>query len=391
MPHVLVDSFNIPSTPLASGDTTFEFVSMPYKNGGVVGVKCDKHDFLLRYTQRKDGTLIKYDKTTRIPKLNILKTAINSLCDATCSKPMQSNINITGKDPEYKNYKELEFFLNGFDFKKEIWLEIGFGSGRHLLHNAKNNPDILHIGLEIHKPSAEQVLKQCLLQDIENIYINDSDARMFLEMLPENSVKKIFVHFPVPWDKSPHRRVLSKSFVDEAVIILEKNGTLELRTDSKEYMDYAYSLFMDLDSCELSAKKNHFLEVSSKYEDRWKKQEKDFYDLTFTNHIVSEEKDTQKDFRFNGYISFEEFLETMKGKPLIEKEFFISAKEKYPISQTDGLVKITMGAFNSPQSLYLLFLDGTIRYYPKNPYPTKANFMAHKALGAVIGKKYDIS
>ena len=51
---------------------------------------------------------------------------------------------------------------------------------------------------------------------------------------------------------------MSKAFIDEAVVVLKPGGTLELRTDSKEYMDYSYSLFMDLDTCQLDAKKNHF-------------------------------------------------------------------------------------------------------------------------------------
>jgi len=33
--------------------------------------------------------------------------------------------------------------------------------------------------------------------------ILDYDARVFLEFLPSNSAKQIFVHFPVPWDKNP--------------------------------------------------------------------------------------------------------------------------------------------------------------------------------------------
>ena len=35
---------------------------------------------------------------------------------------------------------------------KQIWLEIGFGSGLNLLANAKQHPDILFLGCEIHQP-----------------------------------------------------------------------------------------------------------------------------------------------------------------------------------------------------------------------------------------------
>lgn len=128
--------------------------------------------------------------------------------------------------------KNIEFFASDFKENREIRVEIGFGSGRHLLHQAQNNPNVLFIGIEIHKPSIEQVLKQINIQNIKNIYILEYDARLFMELLPSNSVGKIFVHFPVPWDKKPHRRVISAAFVNEAKRVLMAQGTLELRTDS---------------------------------------------------------------------------------------------------------------------------------------------------------------
>lgn len=384
MPHSLITSLTIPKTPVTFGEYTYEFVTIPYKNNGMIAVRNGSHRFLLKYIQRENGTLIKYDKSTRIPKLNIIKEAINGFCEVSGAEVISTNTNITRKDPQYRNYKDLDFFLHACDYEKEIWLEVGFGSGRHLLHNAKSNPDVLHIGLEIHKPSAEQVLKQCELQNIDNLYVVDFDARLFLEILPANSVKKLFVHFPVPWDKAPHRRVLSKTFVDEAVTVLEKGGTLELRTDSKNYMDYSYALFMDLDTCQLDARKNYFLEVSSKYEDRWKKMEKDFYDLTFTNVKESEKKGTDQDFTFSSFIPFEIFLERMGDEAIIAEEYLISAKGHYPLAQGSGIVRLTMGAYGSPQSLYLLFADNRIEYYPKIPYPTKANIKAHQKLEAII-------
>lgn len=384
MPHALLASFQNPKTPVTHNGITYEFVTRPFKRHGVIGIRAEEHRFLLKYIQKENGTIVKTDKSTRIPKLGIIKNAINGFSEVTKAAVLQSNTNITRKDPDYPNYKDLEFFLNEFSYDKELWVEVGFGSGRHLLHNAKTNPDVIHIGLEIHKPSAEQVLKQCKLQEIENLFVVDFDARIFLEILPANSVKRIFVHFPVPWNKAPHRRVMSKGFIDEAVIVLEAGGTLELRTDSKEYMDYSYALFMDLDTCLLDAKKNHFLEVSSKYEDRWKKMEKDFYDLTFTNVKTSEPKAEDFDFVFKSHIPFESFIERMGGKPILEKEYLISAKEKYPLDAGCGLIKLTMGAFGTPQSLYLLFSDNRVEYYPKIPYPTQANIQAHKKLEAII-------
>ena len=67
------------------------------------------------------------------------------------------------------------------------------------------------------------------------------------EMLPSNRCTQIFVHFPVPWDKRPHRRVISPSFLAESMRVLEKGGRLELRTDSDKYFWYSLETFFGPD------------------------------------------------------------------------------------------------------------------------------------------------
>jgi len=51
-----------------------------------------------------------------------------------------------------------------------------------------------------------------------------------MELIPSNIVGKVYVHFPVPWDKKPHRRVISTSFIEESRRVLKVGGQLELRT-----------------------------------------------------------------------------------------------------------------------------------------------------------------
>jgi len=137
-------------------------------------------------------------------------------------------------------------FAKNFPTEREVRIEVGFGSGRHLLHQAANNPDILFIGIEIHRPSIEQVLKQVVIQELDNVMVLDYDARLFMELVPSNIVGKIYVHFPVPWDKKPHRRVISTTFIEEARRVLKVGGTLELRTDSENYYAYSYETFIAL-------------------------------------------------------------------------------------------------------------------------------------------------
>ncbi|HIO71433.1 MAG TPA: tRNA (guanosine(46)-N7)-methyltransferase TrmB, partial [Campylobacterales bacterium] len=130
---------------------------------------------------------------------------------------LSSNLNL--KEPKHltnlEYLKDVEFFNKFQDFG-EIAIEIGFGSGRHLLYRAENEPNTTFIGIEIHKPSIEQLLKQIEIRNLKNIYVLDFDARHFFETIPSNRVSTIYIHFPVPWDKQPHRRVIQPNFLQEA-------------------------------------------------------------------------------------------------------------------------------------------------------------------------------
>lgn len=128
----------------------------------------------------------------------------------------------------------------------KIFLEIGFGSGRHILHLAKQNPNDIFIGLEVHTPSIEQVLKNIAISNLQNLFILHFDARVLLEILPSNSLDCIFLHFPVPWNDSPSRRVFSEHFLDLALRVLKKGGILELKTDDEIYFKDALSISKNL-------------------------------------------------------------------------------------------------------------------------------------------------
>ncbi len=108
---------------------------------------------------------------------------------------------------------DLKELLLRIQNQNEIYIEIGFGSGRHLLYQAKINPNALIIGVEIYTPALEQVAKLALDQGIKNVLLIKTDARLLLSIMESNLIDKIFLHFPVPWDKKPHRRVVGLNFI----------------------------------------------------------------------------------------------------------------------------------------------------------------------------------
>ncbi len=288
--------------------------------------------------------------------------------------------------PTQEYLKGIDYFINDFKTDKEIQIEIGFGSGRHLIHQAKENPNVQFIGLEIHTPSIEQALKQIKIQELDNILIVNYDARLFMEFISSNKVGKIFVHFPVPWDKKPHRRVYSNAFINEALRILKLEGTLELRTDSRKYFDYCTELLTNLNTGRITIDINKDLAISSKYEDRWKKQGKNIYDVVLSCNQEDEDINLDFDFSFSEDIEYDEIIKTLSTKAVVKDDYFIHIEDLFTIEnkENSGLIQITFGSFDRPLSKYILIEDKKAKYFQDLPLPTSANIKAHNKLKEML-------
>jgi len=370
MPHLFIDKFKDIKFPIKSGDVEFLF-----KVDNLIACKTDDKTFFISVRKKGDKYLLKYDKITR-PVSSLLKKAYKEFVNLTDAKIITSNVEgIKDKTPNSEKY--MLATRDKLDFDKEIIVEIGFGSGTHLLHLAKTYPDKIIIGIEIHKPSIEQILRRIKHENITNIRIIDYDGRLVLSKINSNKVHSIYVHFPVPWDKKPHRRVISKYFINEAIRVLKKGGFLHLRTDSDNYFEYSFSEFMNLNQNELKIYKNRNLEVVSKYESRWKRLEKNIYDIFLINNDISEELNEKFDFSFG-------CLDASKAekKAYIFDEFVIHFEKIEKINEENYLLKVTMGAFERPEHLYII--AGLKSYYFNKPIEHKLNQKVHNALKGIL-------
>ncbi|MDX9900223.1 MAG: tRNA (guanosine(46)-N7)-methyltransferase TrmB [Aliarcobacter sp.] len=397
MPHIVFQKKELITAPSQKDGVEFKFIAKSYnftqktrKIEYRIALKNESKEFLLSLKPKNDDFMIKADKVTRLSPVTLVKNALNAYVNLNNAKVLFSNTHNLKLKEEAKNeyLKDINYFVDEFKTDKEIQIEIGFGSGRHLLHQAKNNPNIQFIGLEIHYPSIEQLLKQLELQNIANVLVVNYDARLFMEFIESNKVGKIFVHFPVPWDKKPHRRIYSNEFVNEALRVLKVGGTLELRTDSRKYFDFCTEVLTNLPKGRITIDINKDLAVSSKYEDRWKKQGKNIYDIVLEAFDIDENINLNFDFSFDFKINFNNTLTTIPTKSLIEKDYFIHIEELYTIenSQNSGLIKLTMGNFDRPVTKYLYVNEGNISYYQGNPLPTSSNINAHKKLKEILSR-----
>jgi tRNA (guanine-N7-)-methyltransferase len=383
MPHILLEPHNdINLDENNSLKSRFNFVAKSQYDQKI-SVNIGEKEFLLTKVDKKGNHLIKLDNPTRLTPVSLMKTALNDYAAVSKAKLLFSNTDSMYKNkipPQEKYLKNIDYFVNEFKTDKEIYVEVGFGSGTHLIHQAKTNPDKIVIGLEIHTPSIEQVLKQTLLQNIENILVINYDARLFLEFLRSNSVGKIFVHFPVPWDKKPHRRVMSNQFIEESLRVLKIDGTLELRTDSPKYFEYSSGLLDNFKEYPHEIKTNEDLDVVSKYEARWKRQEKTIWDVTITSTQNSPEVVLEGNFDFPGKLDIQKIKNDLPKKAVIKEDYLVHFETIYTIDENSFLIKLTLGSFNKPVTKYILINNGTARYFQGHPIKTRSNLDSHKLI-----------
>ena len=388
MPHLHIEEFKEIEFPCKTDEVSFNFIASNANHADekLISVTVEGEDFFLLVKVEENRSLLKSDKLTRPASIYIVHRAL--LAYAALAKLNVLNSNV----PEYQKnihlqdssaLKKIEYFAQDFPCDREVRVEVGFGSGRHLLHQAVNNPDILFIGIEIHRPSIEQVLKQVSIQELDNLFVLDYDARLFMELIPSNIVGKVYVHFPVPWDKKPHRRVISTSFIQEARRVLKVDGQLELRTDSENYYAYSYETFIAFNKTVLHINKNKDIAISSKYEDRWKRQEKNIYDVTMINEEESSPLLIEGDFSFSTFSkSHDEVLKLHATTERFEGGF-IHFERAYE-THNGVMLRISMGSFDRPEHTYILIDANKISYYPEIPLKSKSNLTAHKFLDKVL-------
>ena len=390
MPHLHVEKFESLAFPSLETETKFHFIAknVHHANEQLIATELENENFFLLSMEENNRSLLKIDKLTRPSSTHTVHKALLAYAKKANLKIIASNVLEGAKNLHLENVtalKTIEYFASHFPSDKEVHIEVGFGSGRHLLHQAKNNPDILFIGIEIHRPSIEQVLKQISINNLNNLLVLDYDARLFMEQVPSNIVGKIYVHFPVPWDKKPHRRVISKRFLDEASRVLKVGGQLELRTDSENYYAFSYETFISRNKIKLQINKNQDIAVVSKYEDRWRKMEKNLYDITMINEEQSEPLHVSGNFEFSTTLPEYEKIINLHNCVQRFEDGFVHVERVYALENSNALLlRIYMGSFDRPEHLYILVEDSQTRYFPKTPLKSTSNIAAHNLLNGML-------
>ena len=119
-------------------------------------------------------------------------------------------------------------------------LEIGFGGGEHLVHQALTHPDINYIGVEPFINGMAKILGRIDDEGLSNIRLFDDDATQILDWLPPECLDQIDLLYPDPWPKKRHwkRRFVSQVNLERIWRVLKPGGRFRFASDIDTYVNW---------------------------------------------------------------------------------------------------------------------------------------------------------
>ena len=129
----------------------------------------------------------------------------------------------------------------------ELIVELGSGSGRHLIDLAVRHPEANCVGIELRYKRAVRTIEKAERQGVDRVYVLRTDGKQLVGLFPSSSIDTLHVNFPDPWEKRKRwkHRLLSTWLLEAARELLKPEGTLSVKTD---HLDYFLAFRADVDA-----------------------------------------------------------------------------------------------------------------------------------------------
>ena len=124
---------------------------------------------------------------------------------------------------------------------RPVWLEVGFGGGEHMVHQAALNPEVGFIGCEPYINGVAMLLGKVRQAGVTNLAIHPGDVRDLFDLLPDASIARAFLLYPDPWPKKRHhrRRFVTPDHLDPLARVLQPGAIFRIATDIPDYVRQA--------------------------------------------------------------------------------------------------------------------------------------------------------
>jgi tRNA (guanine-N7-)-methyltransferase len=129
---------------------------------------------------------------------------------------------------------------------REVWLEIGFGAGEHMIEQAKANPDVGVVGCEPFLNGVAAALAGLKREQLTNVRVRRGDAQPLIEAAPDALFSRVFILYPDPWPKRRHhkRRLVAVGMIEALGRVMRRGGELRFATDVDDYAGWALKRFL---------------------------------------------------------------------------------------------------------------------------------------------------
>ena len=124
--------------------------------------------------------------------------------------------------------------------KRDLYLEIGFGGGEHLVAEAARAPEIGFIGCEPFVNGMASALLGLESAKLTNVRVYHEDAALLLDRLPDGALGRAELLYPDPWPKRRHwkRRFVRAENLDRLARTLRKGAPFRFASDVPDYVDW---------------------------------------------------------------------------------------------------------------------------------------------------------
>ena len=169
-----------------------------------------------------------------------------------------------------------------FERKALLEVEIGFGNGEFLVRQALTYPERNFVGMELKWGSIRRALRQIARASLSNVRLLQIDSRVALERLfLPLSIDHVYALFPMPWPKRHHERhrLFSHNFLKLLNNRLMTKGEVQIVTDCEPY--FAWVLEQLPGTGFTVDTKISFPQFNTKYERKWQeKGQNKFFEIS---------------------------------------------------------------------------------------------------------------
>jgi len=157
-----------------------------------------------------------------------------------------------------------------------VFLEIGSGSGGHLIERARRNPCTNWIGVERRFKRAVRTIEKASALGVENVFVVRADIKDLLPVVPKETLDGIYLLFPDPWPKPRHwkNRFFCEPNLSTLHPLLKPGSNIFFKTDHRQYFQWAIeelkkqNHFNLLEHCpDIYQKRDSRDEIRSEFED----------------------------------------------------------------------------------------------------------------------------